>query len=76
MQQHQQGMSRRNFAHLCEQRLLLPATQGFEDVLNGFNQHRTIADQLMAAPGAGMMDGAGNGKHFASLFRRQPRGDQ
>ncbi|MNY55837.1 hypothetical protein D3C86_1918500 [compost metagenome] len=30
----------------------------------------------MAAPGAGMMDGAGNGKHFASLFRRQPRGDQ
>ncbi|MNL29281.1 hypothetical protein D3C87_1509600 [compost metagenome] len=45
-------------------------------MLDGFHQHRAVADQLVATAGAGMMNRPGNRINLTTLFRRQPRGDQ
>ena len=76
MEQHKQWMDGRSRRRLGGKRQPLPAAQGFEDMLDGFHQHRAVADQLVATAGAGMMNRPGNRINLTTLFRRQPRGDQ
>ncbi|MNL67120.1 hypothetical protein D3C87_1916790 [compost metagenome] len=75
MQQHQQRMAGRSLAGFCEQRLLLPTSQGFEDMFDCLYQYRSVADQLVATPGAGVMNRPGNRVNLTPLFRREPRRD-
>ena len=54
----------------------LPAAQGMENILDTLDQGRALADQLVAAAGAGMVDGTGNRIDLAALLGGQARGDQ
>ena len=45
-------------------------------MFHALHQLRALANQLMAAAGPGMMDGAGQGEHLAALLGGQTRGDQ
>src|SRR5471030_1185727 len=45
-------------------------------MLDGFHQHRPVADQLMTAFGAGVVDRTWNRVHLASLFCGEPGGNQ
>lgn len=75
-QQVDQWVRRQGWRDLYCRRSVRPPLQAFEDVLDRFHQHRSLADQLVAATRAGMMDGAGNRIDLAALLCSQPRRDQ
>lgn len=52
----------------CGQRHRAPATQAFENVLNGLDKRSAITDQLMAATRPRVVDGTGHGVHLAPLL--------
>src|SRR5215471_14296145 len=50
--------------------------QFLQYVLGGFHELRSVADQPMSALGEGGVNGPRNREHFASLLRREARGDE
>ena len=47
--------------------------QLLQHIIDGFNQFRSVADQLMATVGGSAVDAARNGEDLATLFHRKPR---
>lgn len=75
-EQVDQRVGRQSRRALQRRRAACPTLQAVEDVLDCLHQRRTLADQFVAATGAGMMDRAGNRIHLAALLSGQARRDQ
>ncbi|MNR55183.1 hypothetical protein D3C85_1755050 [compost metagenome] len=56
VEQHQQWMAGFDRGGFRCKRQLLPAPQGFENMLDSFHQYGAIANQLMATASARMMN--------------------
>ncbi|MNJ00002.1 hypothetical protein D3C73_1592300 [compost metagenome] len=65
----------RRFIHNCR-RQVLPTLQAFQDLPHAFHQQCAVANQLVAAFGAGVVDRAGNGVNLTALLGGQTGCDQ